>query len=523
MIVQDQSAIVAFLTDPASYSDPRLHISTKQTHISIIIFVATKVFKLKRAVRLPYVDFSTPDRRLVACQRELEFNRRTAAKLYLAVRRITREADGRLVFDGPGELLDAVVEMVRFDEDTLFDRLAVRGQLTPTLMTGLARTIARFHSDAVIDHRRSGASNMAAVLAMNEESLAASGLFAPETIASLTAGLWRAFGAHATLLNERERAGRVRRCHGDLHLRNICLIKGVPTLFDCIEFNDEVATIDVLYDLSFLLMDLWYRGLSSSANFVFNRYMDECDETQGLILLPFFMSVRATIRAHIAAEQAVRDTGSQHHELAREASDYAALALRLLAPASTRLVAIGGLSGTGKSTVAAAIADAIGPAPGARVLASDRIRKRLHGVVAETRLTEQAYRPEVSEQVYAALAQNARTVLKESHAVVADGVFDRPADRDRIERVARDAGVPFTGLWLYADPDQLFTRVSERRGDSSDATAAVVRAQLARGAPAPDWIKIQADGTVSTTVIRATEVLSCQDLHSAPSPHSHRP
>ncbi|MBV6271883.1 AAA family ATPase [Alcaligenaceae bacterium CGII-47] len=507
MIVQDQSTILAFLTDPASYGDQPLHISTTQTHISVIIFVGTRVFKLKRAVRLPYVDFSTPEHRLAACYRELELNRRTAPMLYLAVRRITCEADGELMFDGPGELLDAVVEMVRFDEDTLFDRLAVGGQLTPTLMTELARTIAHFHADAVIDHHRSGAANIAAVLTMNEVSLAASGLLAADTVAALTTGLWRAFDSCATLLNERGMAGKVRRCHGDLHLRNICLIEGVPTLFDCIEFDDEVATIDVLYDLAFLLMDLWYRGLEPSANLVFNRYMDECDETQGLVLLPFFMTIRATIRAHIAAEQAMECDGSRHRELAREATDYAALALRLLAPVTPRLVAIGGLSGTGKSTVAAAIAHAIGPAPGARVLASDRIRKRIHGVVAETRLTEQAYRPEVSEQVYAALAQDAQAVLHCKHAVVADGVFDRLAEQDRIEHVARSADVPFTGLWLYADPQQMITRVNERHDDPSDATVAVVRAQLARNISVPDWIKIEASGPPSTTVSRAMKAL----------------
>ncbi|TAL88641.1 MAG: aminoglycoside phosphotransferase [Candidimonas sp.] len=521
MTVDNQSATLAFLTDPANYGCQLSRISTNQTHISVIIFVGSRAFKLKRAVRLPYVDFSTADRRLAACYRELELNRRTAPMLYLAVRRITREANGSLMFDGPGELLDAVVEMVRFDEDTLFDKLAVLGQLTPTLMAELACTVAHFHSGAVIDHRRSGAANMAAVLAMNEKSLAGSGLFAPGTIASLTTRLWRAFDSHVALLDERGRAGKVRCCHGDLHLRNICLIEGVPTLFDCIEFNDEVATIDVLYDLAFLLMDLWHRGLEPSANLVFNRYTDECDETQGLILLPFFMSMRATIRAHIAAEQATQDTGLQRGERAREASDYAALALRLLAPVSPRLVAIGGLSGTGKSTVAAAIAAAIGPAPGARVLASDRIRKRLCGVAAQTRLPERAYRLEVSERVYAAMAQNVQTVLNGGHGVVVDGVFDRPAERDRIERVARDASVPFTGLWLYASPEQLLTRISERRGDPSDATVAVVRAQLARNAPAPNWIKIEASGTISTTVVRATEALSCQNPYSVASPNSH--
>jgi len=522
MIDQDQRAVLAFLTDPASHGDQTLDIHTTRTHLSVIIFVGSQVFKLKRAIRLPYVDFSTPQRRLQACEREWVLNRRTAPMLYVSVRRITREADGRLMFDGPGELLDAVVEMVRFDEDTLFDRLAVQGRLTPVMLTRLAHTIARFHADAAIDHEHSGADRIAAVLVTNEKSLASSGVFPAETIASLTTASWRAFDRHITLLNARARAGKVRRCHGDLHLRNICLVEGVPVLFDCLEFDEALATIDVLYDLAFLLMDLWHRGLESDANLVFNRYLDACDEVDGLALLPFFMAVRATIRAHVTAEQASQTAeqasqtmgqdsptaGQQHDELVAEARSYAALALRLLAAAPARLVAIGGLSGTGKSSVAAAIAHTIGPAPGARILASDRLRKRRYGVSEQTRLPPQAYQPEVSAQVYALLAHRARELLVQGHGVVADTVFDRPDERVRIERSALDAGVPFSGLWLYALPGQLVSRVEQRQGDPSDATAEVVREQLARDTGEPGWFQIDAGGTLTSTVAQAARWLA---------------
>ncbi|MEO8839293.1 MAG: phosphotransferase, partial [Herbaspirillum sp.] len=263
MIVQNQDDVLAFLTDPNSYGNPMLRIHTSQTHLSEIIFVGSRVFKLKRAVRLPYVDFSTPERRLEVCHRELVLNQRTAPMLYVAVRRITLEANGCMTFDGSGELLDAVVEMVRFDEDTLFDKLAVQGQLTPAVMTQLARTIARFHINAPIEICDSAATRMATVLDTNEKSLTGSGIFIPKTITSLSAALWHTFDRHVTLLNARGQAGKVRRCHGDMHLRNICLVRGVPILFDCLEFDEALATIDVLYDLAFLLMDLWHRGLES--------------------------------------------------------------------------------------------------------------------------------------------------------------------------------------------------------------------------------------------------------------------
>ncbi|MEO8837496.1 MAG: AAA family ATPase, partial [Herbaspirillum sp.] len=235
-------------------------------------------------------------------------------------------------------------------------------------------------------------------------------------------------------------------------------------------------------------------------NLVFNRYLDECDEVDGLALLPFFMSVRATIRAHVMAEQALQAAGLQQEELVSEAKSYAALALYLLVPEPVHLVAIGGLSGTGKSTVAAAIAHEIGPAPGARILASDRIRKHRYGVSAETRLPVHAYQLEVSEQVYATLAQSAGQILAGGHAVVADAVFDRPGGRERIERIASDTKVGFTGIWLYAEPDQLFDRVDKRTGDPSDATAEVLRAQLVQNSGQSGWFQVYAGGTIATTL-----------------------
>ena len=507
MIVQNQAAVLKFLNDPASYGERAVPITTTTTHISVIFFVGQKVFKLKRAVHLSYVDFSTAAQRLAACRQEWRLNRQTAPMLYVGVRCIRRETDGRLVFGGEGELVDAVVEMVRFDENTLFDRMAARGQLTPTLLTDLARTIARFHIGARVNHRQGGASGIASVLDTNERALAATNIFPADTISALTAGLRLAFQRHEPLLNARGRAGKVRRCHGDLHLRNICLVGGAPTLFDCLEFDEAIATIDVLYDIAFLVMDTWHHCLQSSANLIFNRYLDECDETDGLPLMPFFMALRASIRAHVTAVQAEQASSAYREDLIFEATEYAALAVRLLAPAPRRLVAIGGFSGTGKSTVSAAIASRIGPAPGARILASDRIRKRFHGVRAEVHLPAQAYCHEASERVYALMARNAKAVLGTGYSVMADAVFDQAAYRERIERVARNAEVPFTGIWLHAQPQVLFARVDARRGDASDATVDIVRTQLASRNSPSDWISIDAGGTVVATIAKVVEAI----------------
>jgi hypothetical protein len=503
MQVESQAEAIAFLTDPASHGFSGMRVSTIGTHISLVVLAGNRAYKLKRAVRLPYVDFSTAERRLSFCERELLLNRRTVPELYRAVRRITREADGRLAFDGRGPTVDAVVEMVRFDQDTLFDRMAERGALTTALLTELAHEVARFHETAAVDHAGSGAANIAGVLSINERALAGTKVFPADAVAGFNRAFRQTIAGHQRRLDARQRAGKVRHCHGDLHLRNICLFKGHPALFDCLEFNDAMATVDVLYDLAFLLMDLWHRDLKAGANLVLNRYLDVEDESDSLALVPPFMAIRAAVRAHVTATKADEPTEAANATaLQREASTYFDLALRLLRPVPPRLVAIGGLSGSGKSTVAAAIASYIGPPPGARVLTSDRIRKRISGVPPATRLPQSQYRPEVSETVYATLAREAEHVLALGHGVVLDAVHDRAEDRARLAAIAEAVGVPFAGIWLDAPPEALFARVEARRGDPSDATAAVVRAQIERFKGPVEWRHVDAAGNVGETCRR---------------------
>ena len=227
----------------------------------------------------------------------------------------------------------------------------------------------------------------------------------------------------AELLDRRRAAGKVRHCHGDLHLRNICLLDGKPTLFDCLEFDEALASIDVLYDLAFLLMDLEHRGLGHFANRVFNRYLDRSEEDDGLAAMPFFLSLRAAIRAHVTAtalEHAAHAAAGA--KMACDARRYLGLAERFLQPQPCRLVAIGGLSGTGKSTLAAGLAPELGLRPGARVLRSDVTRKLLLGVDPEERLPATAYTRETSARVYDALRRKAAMGLAAGYTVIIDAV-----------------------------------------------------------------------------------------------------
>ena len=330
MARETQAAVKAFLADPSRHGLAE-HVDRIDTHISHLFLAGARVFKLKRAVRLPYLDFSTPERRLAACEAELRLNRRTAPELYLGVRRITAAAHGP-EFDGTGALLDAVVEMHRFDQDALFDAMAQRGALTPAHLDALAGEIAAFHADAPAETGADGLDNIASVLRVNSEAFRQTDLFAEADIARLDAAFARAVDARADRLRERARAGHVRRCHGDLHLRNICLHEGRVRLFDCLEFDDALATVDVLYDLAFLAMDLWHRGLRHEAAQVVNRYCDTAGHEDGYALMPLFMALRAAVRAHVTATQAsAAATGAAGR--AAEARAYFDLADRLLVPA----------------------------------------------------------------------------------------------------------------------------------------------------------------------------------------------
>ena len=491
MIAEDQQAVTALLRNPATYGETG-SVEVIETHISRIFLVGQRAYKMKRAVKLPYVDFSAPALRLAACEKEVELNSKTAPGLYLGVRRIMREADGKLAFDGTGQMVDAAIEMVRFDQSKLLDRMATAGELTPALMTAVARMIVSYHRAAPTIHNGSGSSNLAGVLDINEAGFATSHVFAKAEVTSFAKAFRTTLARHSGLLDRREAAGKVRRCHGDLHLRNICLFDGEPRLFDCIEFNDQIASIDVLYDLAFLLMDLWHRGFPQLANLVMNRYLDEADDEDGFVLLPIFMAVRAAVRAHVTATQ-VEEGSADSDKLSAEARSYFDLARTLLQETPPRLVAIGGLSGSGKTTVAEALAPHIGAPPGARIVESDRIRKAMHGVPAETRLPDKAYRPGVSKRVYREMAWRAGLILAEGGSIVADAVFDRPSDRDRIEKAAQDRGVAVAGFWLDADPLVLWQRVSERKGGPSDATIDILSRQLQRNATQSSWRKINAD------------------------------
>jgi predicted kinase len=301
------------------------------------------------------------------------------------------------------------------------------------------------------------------------------------------------------LLTARRQMGKVRRCHGDLHLRNLCIFDGKPTPFDAIEFDEHLATIDVLYDLAFLLMDLWGRGLREAANRVFNRYLERTEDFAGLAALPLFLATRAAIRVHVTLTAAMQQEQSRRQELRDAAAGYFALARSLLERSHPQLVVIGGLSGTGKSVQSRRLAPALAPAPGAVVLRSDVTRKRMMGVEPTTRLQADSYRPAVTAQVYAQLARDARAALAAGHSVLIDAVCARAEEREVFRALAESGGARFAGVWLEAPLSVRVDRIGTRQGDASDATDDVAARQEGIDVGDMRWRRVPAGGPPETT------------------------
>jgi aminoglycoside phosphotransferase family enzyme/predicted kinase len=508
MVGDAQREVIEFLSRPEAFGAGP--VERIETHASIVFLAGERAWKLKRAVRYSYLDYSTPEKRREACEAELALNRRTAPGLYLEVRAIRRGADGGLTLAAEGEPVDWLLVMRRFPQEALFDRMAQRGALTPALMRDLADAIAAFHDAAEATRDFGGREGMEAMVAGNTANLrlGVPELFAAEAVEALDAASRAAVAAQAALLERRRLDGRVRHCHGDLHLGNICLVDGKPTLFDGIEFNPAIANVDVLYDLSFLLMDLEHRGLGGLGSLVFNRYLDRREEGDGLPALPLFLSVHAAIRAHVGMAAARRASGEAADRQAAAARAYLDLAARLLRPAPPLMVAIGGLSGTGKSTLARALAPCLGAVPGARVLRSDVIRKRLCGRAPEERLPPEAYRPDMDGQVYRAQLAAAGEALAAGQAVILDAVFGRPGEREAAAGLAAALGVPFAGLWLEADAAVLEARIAARRDDASDATVAVVRRQLERDPGPIGWPRLAAGGSLEVLAAAARDAIA---------------
>lgn len=500
-----QDRIFAALTDSGRNPD----VKRVDTHAASVFLDGKRALKIKRAVQFPFLDYSTLEKRKAACEEEIRINRPLAPQIYHRVVAITEESDGSLKVDGQGRPIEYAVEMSRFDENRTFDHLAKSGPLDATLASAAAEVIAASHAAAARADGEAWVTSIPGLIDGNSKGLRTGGHFDTGDIEKLSKASHEAFLRLRPLLAERGRQGFVRRCHGDLHLANIVLIDERPVLFDAIEFDARIATVDVLYDLAFTLMDLLHLDQPRAANTVLNRYLAATppENLDALSALPLFMSVRAAVRAQVRLARLKRPH-SDDPGILEDARRYFGLAQALIHPPAPRLIAVGGLSGTGKTALASALAPDVAPQPGAVVLRSDLVRKQMFGVEDTHRLPASAYTPDAAARVYDTLAQRARRVLAQGHSAIVDGVFAREDERDAIAALAHERNVPLNGLFLVADLATRQARIGSRQGDASDATQEVAAQQEHYNIGHVGWATIDASGPQEQTLQNSRDAIT---------------
>jgi hypothetical protein len=447
------------LRDPRRYAHPVTQVEVVETHISWLLLAGEFAYKFKKPVTLPFLDYGTVAQRRACCEAELRLNRRYAPDLYLAV----------VEFDG-----EPAVQMRRFDETGRLDHVSARGELSAAHLSALARTIADFHAGAALAAADGRFGAPAQVLAAAMENFAELDALLPAAAPRLQAlRQWTGeeFARCRATFAERRRAGRIRECHGDLHLGNLVLIDGEVTPFDCIEFNEDLRWIDVASEIAFTYVDLLDHGKPGLAGWLINEWLVWSGDFAALAVLRFYAVYRAMVRAKVAALRGA----------IAEADDYLALAGRLVAPPRPALTITCGLSGSGKTT--ATTARLLGDEAAATIrVRSDVERKRLFGLAADAASGGAIYGAAATQQTYDRLAELAECCLVAGWSAIVDAAFLRRAERERFRHLAEAAGVPFAILFCAAPVDELRRRLAGRVGDASEATDAVLEQQL-------DWLE----------------------------------
>ena len=503
-VVGDQSAVMRFLANPASHNlsgqSGDTTVERIDTHGAAVFLAGQRAYKVKRAVCFPFMDFSTLARREEACRAEIVINKPNAPEIYLDTVAITRDKAGQLAINGQGEAIEWAVAMRRFDTTKTFDRLAQSGELTQTDLDGAVDALIAFQDRAPVRRADDWVSDLDTYIEQNDQAFHEAhklfSLHASTGLTRLAEAEWRRM---RPLLLARGDAKAVRRCHGDVHLRNLVRLPEGVRMFDAVEFDDAIATGDVLYDLAFLLMDLDHTGERESANRVLNRYLalrDEPSDFEALAALPLFLSIRAGLRAKISAMSAQHLPVLARAAMEQDALRFFSYACDVLEPRDISLTVVGGLSGTGKSTTAQALATTIGRTPGAVVLRSDIIRKTIMGVPWTERLDASAYTATVSQRVFAQLQALAQRALAAGHSVIVDAVCAQASEREAFEAIARAVECHFAGVWLDAPLDVRLERIAGRRNDASDADAEVVRDQEHYSVHDVEWPRVDASGTI---------------------------
>lgn len=477
-------AVIQAMLKPEFYPHPvKEPIQLVQTHISYVLLTGDFVYKLKKPVNFGFLDFSTLEKRQHFAQEEVRLNQRGAAKLYLDVVPVAQSGEAFHLgseASETGEVVEYAVKMVQFPQETLLSERFDRGELTEADIEALAKRLAAFHAQSTTnDYIRSFGTVDKIRQAFDENYTQSEGYIDR----AQTQAQWDATKAYtdrffvdrATVFADRRTADKIRECHGDIHLRNIACWDGEMLLFDCIEFNEPFRFVDTMYDVGFVCMDLDARGRSDWANLLLNTYLEQTGDYEGVQVLPLYLSRQAYVRAKVTSflldDPAIPDDVKQAS--AKTAADYYQLAYDYTQATQGRVIVMAGLSGSGKSTTAKAIARQ----QGAIHLRSDAVRKQLAGIPVEQRGSDEMYTPEMTQKTYDRLLDLALLLAAQGQTVILDAKYDRVALRQAVIEQTQAAGIPLTIVACEAPMDVLRERVAARSGDIADATVAVLEGQ----------------------------------------------
>lgn len=468
---------------PASYAHPVTAVELIETHISCVFLTDDYVYKLKKPVVLDFVDFGSLKRRHFFCEEEIRLNRPWAPDVYLGVVPITDEG-GTITVDGAGTPIEYAVRMRRFDQGLRLDRQLERGELTVDDMRELAAAIAARHAAAAVADTRDREHLVGITIQFIRDNFPPlDAAIGRKTFERLRDWTERELDRRDELLWQRFDAGRVRECHGDLHLGNLVRLPDGITSFDCIEFNADLRMIDVFCDVGFLVMDLIARGRRDLAAHFLNRYLERSGDYTGCAVLDLYVVYRCLVRAKVAVIRAAEEVSTAARDRSREEADrYCDLALRQISRPAPVLIVMSGLSGSGKTRVSSQLMAAL---PAIR-LRSDIERKRLFGI-AETAGSGSPvgggiYAPDANERVYAHLTATAKDILLSGHHVILDAAYLGADQRKAALAVAEASGSEALVVQVEAPVEVLRARIRERAlaaGDASEADLAVLEHQLA--------------------------------------------